>query len=93
MSKLFKQTVRESDSTEEYLIRAFKKSEYKLEDLDEKNLKVKNAQAPGQMIVQVEGRVINDKGEVVIQNEEIYARLLLDDSEDGVGVWVKDVRD
>lgn len=91
MSKLFEQTVSNADSTEEYLIKAFNQSEYKLERLNKENLKVQNAQVPGQLIARSGGRVLDNNGEVVIDNEEIYARLLLDDSDDGVTVWVKDV--
>lgn len=90
MSKLFEQTVSDADSTEEYLTKAFENSKYELKRLNDENLKVQNAQVPGQQIARTDGLVLDEDGEAVIDDEEIYARLLLD-SEDGVKVWVKNV--
>lgn len=90
MDGLIKEQIKDADSTEEYLTKAFSRSEYTLKDLDEEDIRVQNAQAPAQLIVRGNGRVLDDEQNEIIEDKEIYARLLLDEVDDGVVVWVKE---
>ena len=90
MSELIRITVKDADSTEEYLIKAFEKSKYKIKNLDPDDIKVQNAQRPGQLIARGEGTVEDQDGNVIIKNKEIYSRLLLNEKDEGVVVYVRD---
>lgn len=88
MKRIIKEEVKEAESGEENLFLAFEKSNYELRDCDKSDFRVQMDEVPAQLIVRGEGTVLNEDGEKVIDSDEIYGKLLLNEIDDGVVVIV-----
>lgn len=88
MKRIIKEEVKEAESGEENLFLAFEKSNYKLRDCDKSDFRVQMDEVPAQLIVRGEGTVLNEDGEKIIDSDEIYGKLLLNEIDDGVVVIV-----
>lgn len=75
-------------SAAEHLFEAFEGSEYKLTDCERADFSVQNHESPGQLLIRGPGTVRNAAGEAVLDTDEVFARLLLNDVADTVVVVV-----
>lgn len=88
MKDILRKEVEGSKSAEECLFEAFEDSEYILTDCSIDDFRTQNHEAPAQLIVRGEGRVLDEDGNEVFDTDKVYGRILLDEIEDGVVVVV-----
>jgi|APHM01.1.fsa_nt_gi hypothetical protein len=88
MKEIIRETVRGAESGEENLFLAFEKSNYELRNCDESDFRVQMDEIPAQLIVRGEGTVLDEEGEKVIDSDEVYGKLLLNEVDDGIVVVV-----
>lgn len=85
---LFREEIETPGSAAEQLFKPFERSDYAFPDSGKTGVSVQNHELLGQLLIRGPGTVRNTAGEAVLDTDELFARLLLNDTADAVVVVV-----